>query len=144
MRDDKLHNGSEASNGKTNNCSFVPFRYNASAFFTSINPQPSDSEESVMVGTCANPACSARFRTLCSGKLFLVETPTDVDASAGKLPVFAPVPHRIQYFWLCKVCAETMRVVYDKKRGVRVEPLPAIRDEPDIETVDDAARKEAA
>jgi hypothetical protein len=97
-----------------------------------------------MVGTCANPACSARFRTLCSGKLFLVKTPIDVDASAGKLPVFAPVPHRIQYFWLCNSCAKTMQVVYDKMRGISVEPLPAIRDEPDIATVDSTARKEAA
>ena len=81
-----------------------------------------------MVGTCANPACSARFRTLCSGKLFLFETSTDADASAGKLPVFTPVPHRLQYFWLCDLCAKTLQIVYDSARGIRVEPLPEIRD----------------
>lgn len=98
-----------------------------------------------MVGTCANPACSARFRTLCSGKLFLVETPTDVDASAGKQPVFAPVPHRIQYFWLCSMCAKKMVVVYDKMHGIHVEPLPAIPDEADPEIERTTARsKEAA
>lgn len=84
-----------------------------------------------MVGTCANPVCKARFHTLCSGKLFLVETPTDVNTNGVTLPVFAPVPHRIQYFWLCDLCAKTMHVVYDQWRGIRVEPLPAIQSETD-------------
>jgi hypothetical protein len=89
-----------------------------------------------MVGTCANPACKARFHTLCSGKLFVVETPTDVDATGGKLPVFAPVPHRIQYFWLCELCAKTLRVVCDQWRGVRVEPLSVKSDDADLVSVD--------
>lgn len=88
-----------------------------------------------MGGTCANPACSTPFYKL-SGKFFLIKTPTDMDVSGGKLPVFAPVPHREQYFWLCDLCAKTLQIVYDPARGVRVEPLPEIRDVTDLVEVD--------
>lgn len=88
-----------------------------------------------MGGTCANPACSTPFYIL-SGKFFLIKTPTDMDVSGGKLPVFAPVPHREQYFWLCDLCAKTLQVVYDSARGIRVEPLPEIRDVTDLVEVD--------
>ncbi len=80
-----------------------------------------------MRDSCANPSCSTPFYKL-SGKLFLIETPTDTDLSGGKLPVFAPVPHRVQYFWLCGSCAKTLQVVYHPTRGIRVEPLPEIPD----------------
>jgi hypothetical protein len=80
-----------------------------------------------MHGTCANPACSTPFYKL-SGKFFLIKTATDMDISGGKPPVFAPIPHREQYFWLCDSCAETLQVVYDPARGIRVEPLPEIPD----------------
>ena len=88
-----------------------------------------------MGGTCANPVCSTPFYKL-SGKFFLIKTPTDMDVSGGKQPVFAPVPHRVQYFWLCDLCAKTLQVVYDSARGIRVEPLPEIRDATDLVEVD--------
>ncbi len=80
-----------------------------------------------MVGICANPTCSARFHTLRRGKLFLLEA-KDVEppVPADREPAFAPIPHRIQYFWLCESCAQTMRVVYDRRSGIRVEPLLAV------------------
>jgi hypothetical protein len=77
-----------------------------------------------MVGTCANPACSEPFHNLRSGKLFLVETPVDTDpAQEQSRTDFAPIPRRVQYFWLCESCAQTMRLVYDQRTGVGVEPL---------------------
>ena len=80
-----------------------------------------------MSGTCANPICHTPFYKL-SGTLFVIKTPTDMELSGGKPPVFAPVPHREQWFWLCDSCAKTLQVVYDRMHGIRVEPLPGIRD----------------
>jgi hypothetical protein len=92
-----------------------------------------------MGGTCANPACSTPFYKL-SGTFFLINTPADMDVSGGKLPVCAPVPHRVQYFWLCDLCAKTLQVVYDSARGIRVEPLPEIRDVTDLVEVDNGVK----
>jgi len=79
-----------------------------------------------MVGTCANPFCSARFHTLQRGKLFVVEATADSEpiTPTESKPVFVPIPQRILYFWLCEACAKTMRVVFDRRSGVRVEPSP--------------------
>lgn len=81
-----------------------------------------------MVGTCANPACSARFHTLRRGKLFVVEATADSEPiiPTESKPVFAPIPQRILYFWLCEACVKTMRVVFDRRSGVRVEALAAV------------------
>lgn len=77
-----------------------------------------------MVATCANPACSAPFHNLRSGKLFLVETAVNTDSAQEQSRTdFAPSPRRIQYFWLCESCAQTMRLIYDRRTGVGVEPL---------------------
>ncbi len=83
-----------------------------------------------MVGTCANPACSARFHTLQRGKLFVVEATADSEpiTPIESKPVFVPIPQRILYFWLCESCANTMRVVFDRRSGVRVEPLSVAAD----------------
>jgi len=98
-----------------------------------------------MVGTCAN--CSKPFRTLRSGKLFLVEAAGDIEPviPGGKQPVYAPIPRRILYFWLCGACAKTMRIVFERKSGVRVEALPVAADHMRPVAVDKAAsNKEAA
>jgi len=58
-----------------------------------------------MVSKCANPACSASFRYLHSGRLF--ELGTDVphpDALDSPLQT-------MEYFWLCEECARTLEVV---------------------------------
>lgn len=83
-----------------------------------------------MVGTCANPACSARFHTLRYGKLFVVEARADSEpiTLTESKRVFVPIPQRILYFWLCEACAKTMRVVFDRRSGIRVEALPVVAD----------------
>lgn len=98
-----------------------------------------------MVGTCAN--CSEPFHSLRSGKLFLVEARGDMEPviPAGKQPVYAPIPRRILYFWLCGECAKTLRVVFDRRSGVRVEALPVAVDHMQAAAADKAERnKEAA
>jgi hypothetical protein len=59
-----------------------------------------------MVSRCANPSCSARFRFLHEGRVFKLET--------GPGPAHNPDPlmQKIEYFWLCQRCAETLEVVF--------------------------------
>jgi hypothetical protein len=99
-----------------------------------------------MVGTCANPACTAHFHTLRRGKLFVVEARVDSEpiTPTGSKPVFVPIPRQIQYFWLCEACAKTMRVVFDRRSGC-VEPSPPATDHMRPVGVEKATnRKEAA
>ena len=81
-----------------------------------------------MVGTCANPASSARFHTLQRGKLFEVETTPDTElvAPAGKPPKFPPISRRICSLWPCGASVGNLRVIYDRRNGISVEPLPMV------------------
>ena len=54
----------------------------------------------IMLSKCANPVCSATFRYLHDGKLFLIQ-------GAPK--------HSLRYFWLCDSCSRTMTLVTEKK-----------------------------
>jgi hypothetical protein len=70
-----------------------------------------------MVEKCANPACSATFRSLRDGRLFVKETQIH-SPSDGK-----GLSRQLHYLWLCKSCCQTMTVVTEKGVGVRVVPL---------------------
>lgn len=58
-----------------------------------------------MLSKCANPACSARFRYLHQGRIFNIEM--DMLSSDSK----GPSVHKIEHFWLCECCAQTLKVV---------------------------------
>lgn len=72
-----------------------------------------------MLEKCLNPTCSAKFRTLREGRLFVKEI-TDGSESNGKRR-----PNQHAYFWLCGPCSRTLTVVVDQREGVRAIPLPA-------------------
>jgi hypothetical protein len=59
-----------------------------------------------MLAKCTNPPCSASFRYLEEGRLFLLETETNPGSSK---------PKAIEYFWLCKDCSAgiTLRLAQD-------------------------------
>jgi len=60
-----------------------------------------------MVSKCANPACLARFHYLHQGRIFNLETDTvssDTKSSGTR---------RIEHFWLCERCAQTLTVVIE-------------------------------
>jgi hypothetical protein len=113
---------------------FLHFPYDASAFSVRCRPSGEKflniraTEVSDMVGTCANPASSARFHTLQRGKLFEVETTPDTElvAPAGKPPKFPPIPRRIYSLWPCGANIGNLRVIYDRRNGISVEPLPMV------------------
>ena len=78
-----------------------------------------------MVAKCLNPACSAKFRTLRDGRVFVRE----VDGGSHENGEHA---HQVAYFWLCGSCCRTMAVIAEKGMGVRAVLLPtpaAARDE---------------
>ena len=67
-----------------------------------------------MLSKCANPACLARFHYLHEGRIFNVETGTvasDRNSSAIR---------KIEHFWLCEGCAQTLTVVVENGVGARV------------------------
>ncbi len=60
-----------------------------------------------MLSKCANPACLARFHYLHEGRIYNVETGTvasDRNSSAIR---------KIEHFWLCERCAQTLTVVLE-------------------------------
>lgn len=58
-----------------------------------------------MLAKCANPACFASFRYLHEGRIFNIEVKSD---SGNR-----PMQPKIEHFWLCKSCAQVMKVVWE-------------------------------
>jgi hypothetical protein len=57
-----------------------------------------------MVNQCANPSCGKPLHYLREGRIFVFDLPdpnTPVPASGGRA-------RRLQHFWLCGPCSETM------------------------------------
>lgn len=75
-----------------------------------------------MVHKCANPACSATFRRLRDGRIFVVELEGDPRSESKDNA------HQLHYFWLCNSCRRTMTVIVEKRKGVQVVPLGSARD----------------
>jgi hypothetical protein len=82
-----------------------------------------------MVSKCANPDCSTPFRYFHVGKLFRIEISTGLDrrrTMGGDGEVSKPL-RRLEFYWLCEGCAETMTLVSDKESGVTVRPNAQFR-----------------
>jgi len=74
-----------------------------------------------MLQKCANPSCTAPFRSLREGKLFLAETlPQDsnqpFDGNRRKV-------RRREHFWLCDACSTHLTLRFDAERGMLTVPL---------------------
>ncbi len=77
-----------------------------------------------MVSKCANPSCSTPFHYFREGKIFQVEvdgsgetrpTGPQLVASSRKVP-------RLEHFWLCGRCSNTMTLVLERGKGVTAVP----------------------
>jgi hypothetical protein len=71
----------------------------------------SGSRRVLVVKKCANPSCSARFKRLREGRLFVVEVSP------------AKEPQKLKYFWLCNSCRRTLTVIPGKEDEVTIAPL---------------------
>ena len=73
-----------------------------------------------MVAKCANPRCSAKFRFLKQGKLFLSEQiPPTHAAPTSRAP---RGKGGVQHFWLCADCCRSFTLVRDEHE-IRIVPL---------------------
>lgn len=57
-----------------------------------------------MVSNCANPKCGKPLHYLREGRIFAFEVSTGKDAANAKRT------RRLEHFWLCGACAQTMTV----------------------------------
>ena len=69
-----------------------------------------------MLSKCANPACSARFRYLHEGRIFSAIFDARGRARGGD--GFGEMPRRVERYWLCDICADTMTLVISAGRVV--------------------------
>ena len=60
-----------------------------------------------MLSKCANPACLSRLHYLREGRIFKIETST---ITSDKSPSSF---RRIEYFWLCASCVQSLEVVVE-------------------------------
>jgi len=70
-----------------------------------------------VLSKCANPSCSARFHYLHEGRIFKFEI------SAPSSDKSHSQNRRLEYFWLCERCVQTLTVVLDNG-SVTTRPLP--------------------
>jgi hypothetical protein len=73
-----------------------------------------------MLQKCANPACSAPFRSLREGKLFLAE---NRDSHAEDSGPSSTRRLRREHFWLCDACSSYFTLRFDNDRGMMAVPL---------------------
>ena len=70
-----------------------------------------------MVNNCANPKCAKPLHYLREGRIFVF----DVETSDG-----AESRHRMEHYWLCGVCSQTM-LLEKTDDGVRIVIKPVLR-----------------
>ena len=78
-----------------------------------------------MLSKCANPACSATFLYLHSGRLFQLEIAGGQNSAQApstdhktKLPI-----RRLEYFWLCPKCCAQMTLTTDRSGKLIIKHL---------------------
>lgn len=74
-----------------------------------------------MLQKCANPSCSAPFRSLREGKLFLAEGPPP--ESGNLVSGSPPKLRRREHFWLCGACSGQFTLRFDAQRGMLAIPI---------------------
>jgi|HubBroStandDraft_6_1064221.scaffolds.fasta_scaffold1419730_2 hypothetical protein len=81
-----------------------------------------------MVSHCANPKCGKPLHYLRDGRIFVFDvTAIEADENGKR-------SRRMEHYWLCGVCAQTMAMeqsadgvrVVERRRG-RVQEIPLIR-----------------
>lgn len=66
-----------------------------------------------MVKNCANPKCAKPLHYLREGRIFVFDADSDSDKAI----------HRMEHFWLCGECSQTMRLE-KTRQGVRTVMKP--------------------
>ena len=89
-----------------------------------------------MVSKCANPACSTPFHYLREGKIFRVEVEAAPasDKVAGANGNSSPFlvgqrkpTLKLEHFWLCGPCSQSMNLRFDRNTGISIIPKVGAR-----------------
>jgi len=73
-----------------------------------------------MLDKCANPDCSAVFRRLGTGRLFVADPQARPNRAAERQS--ARPPHGLRYHWLCANCSKTLTVLCEAGSTATVVP----------------------
>jgi hypothetical protein len=73
-----------------------------------------------MVSNCANPNCGKPLHYLREGRIYVFDVPAGGEGPNGKRT------RRLEHFWLCGACAQTM-VMRQSADGIRAVSLPQSR-----------------
>lgn len=73
-----------------------------------------------MVSNCANPGCAKPLHYLRDGRIFLFDVSTRQTGTGGKLL------RRVEHYWLCGECSQTMLLVQQGDE-IRIVPKPRVR-----------------
>ena len=78
-----------------------------------------------MVSKCANPECSATFLYFHVGKLFRIETDSGQERrrAMGNDAEQKRRMRHIEFYWLCDMCSDKMKLVFEKGVGITVQPV---------------------
>jgi hypothetical protein len=78
-----------------------------------------------MLAHCVNPDCYASLRSFSEGRLFQFEVVSiSIAANDGAAAPFDEKPERqTANFWLCGRCADSMTLVLEPMRGLKIVPL---------------------
>jgi len=82
-----------------------------------------------MLTKCAAPGCFASFRYLHDGKLFMIqgEGPGAMTGLRPEQPNAGCAATTSEYYWLCSTCSQTMTIVLDRHKTVRVVSIATVR-----------------
>ena len=72
-----------------------------------------------MVSYCANPGCGKPLYYLREGRIYVF------DASAGSREPGRKRERRLEHYWICGACAETLMLAQNPQGDVRIQPRPA-------------------
>jgi hypothetical protein len=76
-----------------------------------------------MLSKCASPDCTTTLHYLREGKVFMVESESELQLVSGrKKPV-----RKVEHFWLCGPCSERFTLIKDQEAGIRIIDKPLVR-----------------
>jgi hypothetical protein len=79
-----------------------------------------------MLSKCANPDCNTPFHYLREGRLYQIDAASGAERDAAPPSVNEPKrPHKVEFFWLCGQCAQSMTLTYQRGKGVIAIPMRA-------------------
>jgi hypothetical protein len=76
-----------------------------------------------MLSKCANPDCHTTLHYLREGRVFKVESDSELFLVEGK----KRPPRKVEHFWLCGPCSETSTLVKDQAGIIKVMAKPLVR-----------------